>query len=295
VIAGGAAGLSSALERAAVLVRCLSLALLMAVASDGVLAAQSPAAAAPPADAAARAAFLRTARVVRAVPIGKGVTHPFRLTLSDGRLTHDAAFQGVDERTTENDRREGRRRAGERDFVDSWRYNVAAYEIAVLLGLGDMMTVTVERVWDSRRGALSWWVDEVAMDEEERQRTGATGPDPARLSRQQQVMAVFAALLHDVDRNKGNVLYTKDWRLVMIDFTRAFRLGAELSWPIAAVQIRRDVFEHLRQLTPASIAAVASRWLTPFEIDAVVKRRDLLLAHFTRLAAARGDAAVFYE
>jgi hypothetical protein len=30
--------------------------------------------------------------------MGKGVTSPWRLTLSDGTLTHDAAFQAVDGR-----------------------------------------------------------------------------------------------------------------------------------------------------------------------------------------------------
>ena len=34
-----------------------------------------------------------------------------------------------------------------------------------------------------------------------------------------------------MDRNKGNVLYTKDWRVIMIDFTRAFRLDHELRYP----------------------------------------------------------------
>jgi hypothetical protein len=271
----------------------LALVLLAAVAAAPSVAAQpAPAAAAT---ATARAEFLRTARVVQAVPIGKGVTRPSRLTLSDGRLTHDAAFQAVDERTTDADRREGRTRAGERDFVDSWRYNVAAYELAVLLGLGDMMPVTVERSYGGRRGALSWWVDDVLMDEEARQQTKATGPNPDALSRQQQTMAVFAALVHDVDRNKGNVLYTKNWRLVMIDFTRAFRLARELVWPIAAIQIRRALFERLEALTADEIRAAAGRWISTFEIDAVLARRDLLLAHFRRLAAARGDAAVFYR
>ena len=108
-------------------------------------------------------------------------------------------------------------------------------------------------------------------------------------------MAVFAALVYDVDRNKGNVLYTKDWRLVMIDFTRAFRSGREIAWPVAAMQIRRALFERLEQLTAEAIRTVAERWLNTFEIDAVLARRDLLLAHFRRLAAARGDAAVFYR
>ena len=43
-------------------------------------------------------AFLLKAKVVKSKPTGKGITSPWRLTLSDGALTHDAAFVCVDER-----------------------------------------------------------------------------------------------------------------------------------------------------------------------------------------------------
>ncbi|MEE8146343.1 MAG: hypothetical protein V3T24_01965, partial [Longimicrobiales bacterium] len=42
--------------------------------------------------------FLLTAEIVDSAPIGTGVTRPWRLTLSDGTITHAAAFQSVDER-----------------------------------------------------------------------------------------------------------------------------------------------------------------------------------------------------
>ena len=34
------------------------------------------------------------------------------------------------------------------NFVDSYKYNIAAYGIAELLGLDDMMPVYVERKWN---------------------------------------------------------------------------------------------------------------------------------------------------
>ena len=43
---------------------------------------------------------------------------------------------------------------------------------------------------------------------------------PLDFQRQRMRMVVFAELIGDVDRNKGNVLYTSDWRVIMIDFTR---------------------------------------------------------------------------
>ena len=39
----------------------------------------------------------------------------------------------------------------------------AAFGLAELLGLDDMMPVTVERRWNGKRGALSWWLGETWM------------------------------------------------------------------------------------------------------------------------------------
>jgi hypothetical protein len=41
--------------------------------------------------------FLLTAKIVGSRQSGKGVTHPWRLTLSDGTITHDASFQSIDQ------------------------------------------------------------------------------------------------------------------------------------------------------------------------------------------------------
>ena len=41
--------------------------------------------------------FLATAKVVGHHGINKGITNPIRLTLTDGAVTHDAAFTYVNE------------------------------------------------------------------------------------------------------------------------------------------------------------------------------------------------------
>ena len=107
--------------------------------------------------------FLLTAEIVGARPIGRGVTNSWRLTLSDGTTTHDAAFQSIDRRKLVA--RVGRRT--ELQFADSYHFNIAADRLARLLGLDDLVPVSVERSWQGRRGALTWWIDE-AWDESER-------------------------------------------------------------------------------------------------------------------------------
>ena len=76
--------------------------------------------------------FLQTAEVIKNQPSSKGITHPWRLTLSNGTITHDASFQAVDEHKAENKLASGR---VELNFVDSYKYNIAAYQIAELLAM----------------------------------------------------------------------------------------------------------------------------------------------------------------
>src|SRR5438876_8340227 len=66
--------------------------------------------------------FLLTAKVVKSAQSKKGVTSPWRLTLTDGTVTHDASFQKVDEHklNVQFDT------STEMNFVDSYKYNIAA-------------------------------------------------------------------------------------------------------------------------------------------------------------------------
>lgn len=233
-------------------------------------------------------AFLRSAEVVGAEQTSKGVTQPWRLTLSDGTLTHDAAFQSVDER-------KDRQRLGkteELNFVDSYRYNIAAHELAELVGLGDMVPVTVEREWNGETGALSWWIDDVMFDEVERIEEGRRPDDVAAWISQMGRASIFEALVHDTDRNRTNMLYTSDWTLRMVDFSRAFRVWGELKEPDGLNRIDGQLFQRLRTLTTTEVEQALQPMLTAGEVDGVLTRRDLLIKHFEDLIALRGEELV---
>lgn len=53
------------------------------------------------------------------------------------------------------------------------------------------------------------------------------GPSRAHIH----ILRVFDELIQNRDRNAGNVLWTKDWTMWMIDHPRAFRTGHELLRP----------------------------------------------------------------
>lgn len=220
--------------------------------------------------------FLLSAEVIASRETGTGTTRPRRLTLSDGARTHDALFQTIDTRAPTQ--RLGR--TGELNFVDAYRYNIAAYELANLIGLGHMTPVTVERTWGGKRGSLSWWIDDVMFDEATRRKERRWPEDMARWTEQQAQMLVFTELVYDTDRNQTNQLYTSDWDLYMIDFSRAFRLWDDIRQPRDLIRIDPDLFARLRTLNETEVAEAVGGHLRDFELRAVLERRDRLMEHF---------------
>ena len=251
----------------------------------------TPSAQSPPLSSDQMRQFLLSAEVIAAEQTSRGTTQPWRLTLSDGTLTHDAHFQSVD-------RNEGPRRFGdrlERNFVDSYRYNIAAYRLSELVGLGGMMPVTVERTWEGKKGSLSWWLDDVMFNEQDRNETRTWPDDMARWSAQMARMLLFSELVQDTDRNQGNVVYTSDWTLHMIDFSRAFRLDGKLQRPNDLTRCDRSLFARLQALTRAEITATTEPYLTRQEVDAVLERRDRIVTHLTDLIEEKGEDRVLYD
>lgn len=233
--------------------------------------------------------FLLTAEIVDANPIGKGITSPWRLTLSNGTVTHDAAFQSV------NVRRESARVGNRTElrFADSYHFNIAAYRIARLLRLDHMIPVTVEREWRNQKGALGWYVDST-FDEKERLSAGRVPPDLEAWQHQTYRMHVFAQLVYDTDRNQGNILYTPDWKLWMIDFTRAFRPWSDIHDPKMLHRCDRDLFERLQALRSDEVRDAVGPHLTTPELGGVMERRDRIVEFFRRLIDEKGEAAVLY-
>lgn len=239
----------------------------------------------------AKAVFLRTALAVKGIPVGKGVTETWRVRLESDGVTHDASFQHIDVREAVKELPDG---TTELHFVDSYRYNIAAYRLANLIGLSDMVPVSVEREWRGKRGAMTWWVDDVMMDEAEMNARGLTAPDPADWIRQTYSVRVFAELVYDTDRNQGNHLVTKEWKLWMIDFTRAFRRWPELRRPELLVRCDRRLFEALSQLERSELEATLSDILDRNELEGVWVRRGLIVEHFRGAIRRRGEGEVLY-
>ena len=237
-------------------------------------------------------AFLLHAPIVASKGRLKGVTGARRVTLSDGHVTHDAQVQDVDISKALFDVGP---KYSEVNFKDTYRYNIAAYRLAVLLGL-DNVPMSVLRTVDRKPAAVTWWIDDVAMEEGDRQKLKPVplGPNPSRTAGYLHILRVFDELIQNRDRNAGNFLWTRDWKMWMVDHTRAFRLGTSLLKPELLERCERTLCERMRALTAAALTDAMDGILTKSEIDALLARRDVILELFDAKIARRSEATVVY-
>jgi hypothetical protein len=185
-------------------------------------------------------------------------------------------------------------RGVELNFRDTYKFNVAAYKLAQLLGIGDRIPMSVERNMGGHTGAVTWWVDNVKFDEQARLKTKTEPPDAEDWNHQMNVVRVFDQLIYNTDRNLGNLVVDQDWKIWMIDHTRAFRLQKSLLDPKNLVTCDRDLLEKMKQLDSATLQKELMPYIGKPEIDGLLARRDLIVKKFAELSQQKGEAAVFY-
>ena len=213
------------------------------------------------------------------------------MTLTDGTRTCRGVWKTI------NDRRMGLQRIEgggyEFDFRDSWKSEVAAYELDKLLGLG-LVPPTVERRIAGRTGSLQMWV-EAAMTEDERKRRGLEAPDAAAWNAQMHKVRLLHQLTYNTDyRNVRNVLVDPRFRVYAVDSSRAFRIQEDLLTPEDLVGFSRAVLERLRVLDRPTLQARLGAWVEGRQIDGLLARRDRILALVKERIAEKGEESVLY-
>jgi len=246
---------------------------------------------ASPGSDAEKERFLLDGTIVDTRQTKKGRSPTLRATLRKDGREHDAHIQDIDEWRASFqlvDRTE-------LDFRDSYKNNIAAYRLDRLLGLG-MVPVTVLRSYNGRPASFTWWVDDVQMDEGERLAEKVQPPNPGTWARQKYVTLIFDELIHNFDRNTGNLVIDGEWRLWMIDHTRSFKVFNELRNPGNLGQrCERDLLAALRHLDEADLQAAMEGLLNPDQIQGLLGRRDLIVAHFEELIEKRGEILVLFD
>ena len=182
----------------------------------------------------------------------------------------------------------------ELNFTDSYKYNIAGYRLDKIMGLG-MVPVSVKRKVGGNWAAVTWWIDDVLMTEKQRKKRKIPTPNPDHWNKQMYCLRVFDQLIYNMDRNLGNLVITKDWRIHMVDHTRAFRTHRVLESPKDLVQCDRRLLAALRGLTYETLAGELRPYLTKSQIKALLARRDLIVKYFDNAVAEKGEQAVLYD
>ncbi len=225
--------------------------------------------------------FLTKANIKQSKDVNKGTTGTSRVTLTDGTTTHDASVQTIDESKAFF--------LGEVGFKDSYRFNIAGWKLARLVGIEDMVPPSVKRSYQSKPAAFTWWVDNVKMEETERRAKNIQPPDANAWNQENNVMQVFDQLIYNVDRNQTNMLIDQGWHLWLIDHSRSFRTSKTLKDASVLKACDRTMLAKMKTLDEATLTKEIGKDVSKEEIKGVLARRDLIV----KLFEAKGEGALF--
>ncbi|MBC7928577.1 MAG: hypothetical protein H7039_23275 [Bryobacteraceae bacterium] len=242
----------------------------------------------PELDDAQMEQFLKTSQITGRKKLSEGITGAERATLTDGTLVHDAQIQCVDVFKPVWKGSEG---TAEKNFRDSWKFNVAAFRIGRIIGLRNI-PMSVEREVDGKPCSITWWVDNVWMDEAGRRAKGIKPPASDKWINQLNAVRTFDQLIYNTDRNQGNLLITPEWGLWMIDHTRAFRTHPRLMTVEPLRRIDQQLLQSLRKLDRMTLVKEAGPWLRTEEVSAILIRRNLIVKFFESEIKTKGEESV---
>ena len=219
-----------------------------------------------------------------------GVTRSRQAILELDGVSHFAVWKTID------DKRTGvtslGRGAAEINFRDTWKTEIPAYELDKLLGL-NMVPAAVPRTFDNREGALIAWVD-LGMSEADRLKKQLIPPNPGAWSQNMAKVQLFDNLIYNIDRHSNNIYITTNWDVILIDHSRSFRPFNELRTESELRRFSKSLLAALETLDRATLDKRMSKYLEGPQIEALLKRRDAILARARRLVAEQGEAAVLF-
>jgi hypothetical protein len=227
--------------------------------------------------------YIKSAQVVEMEELKVGVTRPRRAKLAPGGPVDYIAWKVVPPG----------RPAG---FWESYKSEIAAYELDKLLGL-NMVPPTVERRVKGETGAAIMWCSPTKSFKD-LGGVPSVGGKPAlpaqhlnSWNRQMARAKMFDNLIGNIDPNLGNWLVDPAWNLILIDHTRAFVTDKNMAHK-NMTRVDAELWDRMKALTQESLTAAIGKWVGRGEIKAVLERRDRLQQIIDKLIKEKGEAAV---
>ena len=235
--------------------------------------------------------FLKTGKIVDHGDIGEGVTKPTWLLIKKGDVERKGAWKNP--------------RGIQQGHLEGWQYEIAAYEMDKLLGL-NMVPPTVEKKFRRKRGSLQLWVDK-GYSELEIMDQNIQVPKSKidNKSKMKYLTRAFDCLIGNDDRTQQNILYTKDWRMILIDHSRGFRSSREftkqlmygkngIKGAMLFKRLPRAFVEKVKELNFDNIKKAVGSYLKKKEINAILIRKELFLKEIEEMIKEKGEDKVLY-
>jgi hypothetical protein len=237
--------------------------------------------------------FLRTAKVVKLAYYDKvAITDPRVAVLTDGERTHRAQFKDIHQEKRVADLQGGRTYI---NFKDSYRHEIAAYELDKLLGL-DIVPPCVRRRVRGEVGSLCLWIEGTMTEWDRRMVKKIIPPDAASWNDQASTIRLFQELIYDIDyQNLRNLLVDPEFKVYKIDSGRAFRDDRKLRDEARLHRFSRSFLQALRRLDPEDVKKRLGPWLSPSQIKGLMARRDCILELAQKRVTEKGEVAVLYR
>ncbi|MGB2765048.1 MAG: hypothetical protein WBC02_12580 [Candidatus Aminicenantaceae bacterium] len=235
--------------------------------------------------------FLKTAEIIEHGDIGEGVTKPTWLLLKKGDVEIKGAWKNP--------------KGMQQDHLEGWQYEIAAYEMDKLLELY-LVPPTVEKKFRKKRGSLQLWVDKGYSELEiMEQNIKVPRSKLDNKSKMKYLARAFDSLIGNDDRTQQNILYTKDWRMILIDHSRAFRSGRKytknlmygkkgIKGEMLFKRLPRAFVEKVKELNFEKIQEAVGSYLKKKEINAILTRKELLLKEIEEMIKEKGEDKVLY-
>ena len=239
--------------------------------------------------------FLKTAEIVSSADIPEGVTKPTRLYLKKGDVERSGAWKNP--------------KGMQKGYLEGWQYEIAAYEMDKLLEL-NLIPPTVEREFKGKSGSLQFWVEsefsELVVFE---QKIGIPRSKFYKKENMKYITRAFDSLIGNDDRTQQNILYTKDWRMILIDHSRSFRSSKKYTKklmygakglkkvgdrPMLFRRLPRAFVEKVKALNYDDIKNAVGPYLEEKEIKAILLRKELLLKEIEEMVKEQGEDKVLY-
>jgi hypothetical protein len=233
--------------------------------------------------------FLRTARAKKWEKVGTGVNQISKVLLEKEGIHLHGAWRVVEQEFTNFRLKDGTVIAKVRD---SCLFEVAAYRLSRMLGMINIPPA-VQRRLRGESGTLQLWLEDTVTQKDLGTKKGSS-PRAIVWAYQNSVMRLFDSLICNLDRNQGNLLIDKDWKLWLIDHSLAFPRSWECRKLESLRLFDREIFLRLKALDKAAVRSEMRGLLNPGEIGDLFVRRDKIVSYIEGLISERGEKTVLF-